>query len=227
MTATLPLIVIRPEPGNAATLAAARQCGLTAHGFPLFDIAPIAWTPPAGEFTALLAGSANVFRHGGSHLAHFLHLPVVAVGATTAKAARQAGFTVAQIGEGGLQPLARTLLPGVYLRLAGQERAELTPPDTVRITTQVVYAARPLPIPEPLAALLRKPAVVLLHSGEAARHFRSQCERIEVSTESIYLACLAPRIAELAGQGWAGVTVSASRTDTDLLELAATMCDRV
>lgn len=225
--AALALIVIRPEPGNAATLAAARQRGLTAHGYPLFDIAPVAWEPSTQAFAALLAGSANVFRHGGPHLAQFRHVPVIAVGATTAEAARQAGFTVAHIGEGGLQPIARTLAPGAYLRLAGEDHVILTPPEAVRITTQVVYAAHPRPVPQALAALLDNSAVVLLHSGEAARHFRAQCERIEVSMESIYLACLAPRIAELAGQGWASVSVSASRTDTDLLELAATMCDRV
>ncbi len=227
MSATLPLIVIRPEPGNAATLAAARQRGLDAHGFPLFDIAPVAWQPPTQPWAAILAGSANVFRHGGPQLALFVQIPVIAVGEATAEAARLAGFTVAQVGEGGLQPVTQTLAPGEYLRLAGRDRIKLTPPEGVRITTQVVYAAHPRPVPQDLGAMLNKSCVVLLHSGEAARHFRSACEFVEVSKESIYLACLAPRIAELAGQGWAGIAVAALRTDTDLLELAATMCDRV
>lgn len=227
MSATLPLIIIRPEPGNAATLAAARERGLTAQGYPLFDIAPVAWQTPAKPFAAILAGSANVFRHGGAQLHELLQLPVVAVGATTAEAARNAGFTVTQVGEGGLQPLVETLPVGEYLRLAGQDRVRLSPPEGVRICTRVVYAARQRHVPHELAARLEKGAVVLLHSGEAARHFRAQCERIEVSMENIYLACLAPRIADHAGAGWAAVCVSASRTDTDLLELAATMCDRV
>ena len=227
MSATLPLIVIRPEPGNTATLEAARQRGLDASGYPLFEIAAVAWKAPTTPFAAILAGSANVFRHGGSHLAELMHVPVIAVGATTAEAARHAGFAVAQIGEGGLQPLVETLAPGKYLRLAGQDHVNLAPPAGVQISTQIVYAAQARPIPPALAKLLRKPALVLLHSGEAARHFRAQCERIEVSKENIYLACLAPRIAEHAGASWADVFVSASRTDTDLLELAATMCDRV
>ncbi|MBB3861731.1 uroporphyrinogen-III synthase [Novosphingobium hassiacum] len=227
MTAPLPLVVIRPEPGNAATLAAARNRGLSAHRYPMFDVVPIAWKAPSGCFAAILAGSANVFRHGGPQLDELRPIPVIAVGATTAEAARNAGFTVKQTGEGGLQPLVATLAPGEYLRLAGQDHVHLSPPAGVRISTQIVYAALARPVAPALATLLTEPAVVLLHSGEAARHFRAECERIEVSKENIYLACLAPRIAEHAGAGWAGVCVSASRTDTDLLELAATMCDRV
>lgn len=227
MTAFLPLIVIRPGPGNAVTLDAARQRGLDAHGYPLFDVTAVAWQAPTTPFAAILAGSANVFRHGGAQLAELRHLPVIAVGEATAKAARDAGFAVSHTGEGGLQPVVETLGPGEYLRLAGQDRVELSPPADVQIATQVVYAARRLPIPQTLARLFKRRAVVLLHSGEAARHFRSECERVEVSTENIYLACLAPRIAEHAGAGWAGVCVSASRTDTDLLELAATLCQTV
>ncbi len=227
MTAPLPLIVIRPQPGNAATLKAARHRGLDARGYPLFDITPVSWEAPTAHFPAILAGSANVFRHGGVQLDELRRLPVIAVGATTAEAARDAGFAVTRVGEGGLQPLVETLPPGAYLRLAGRDHVNLTPPAGVRIATHVVYSARAHPFPPALSTLLTQPAVVLLHSGEAARHFRAECERIEVSMGNIYLACLAPRIAEHAGAGWAGVCVSASRTDTDLLALAATMCDRV
>ncbi len=223
----LPLIILRPEPGNAATLAAAQERGLDAHGFPLFKIAPVPWQAPQGPFDAILAGSANVFRHGGPQLAAFTDVPVMAVGKTTAAAARAARFTVSRTGEGGLQPLVETLPPGQYLRLAGQDRVTLTPPKSVRITTEVVYSAHAQGISPPVAALLNAGCVAALHSGEAARHFASECQRLGIARNRIYLACLAPRIADLAGHGWGAIDSAAKRTDTDLLALAARMCQRV
>lgn len=224
---TLPLFILRPHPGNAATLTAAQQLGLDAHSIPLFEVAPVAWQAPRGPFDAILAGSANIFRHGGPQLAAFTAVPVMAVGATTANAARAAGFAVSHIGEGGLQPMVETLAPGHYLRLAGEDRVTLTPPQAVRITTEVVYAARPQPVSPPFQALLDKGGVVLLHSGQAARHFASECEHLGIARNRLHLACLAPRIASLAGQGWGTIATASTRTDADLLALAARMCQIV
>ncbi|MBA4353990.1 MAG: uroporphyrinogen-III synthase [Novosphingobium sp.] len=223
----LPLIVIRPEPGGTATLAAALQRGLDAHAFPLFDVEPRSWQIPQGGFDAILAGSANVFRHGGPQLASLTAIPVMAVGATTADAARTAGFKVMHTGEGGLQPLVEALPAGNYLRLAGQDRVTLTAPAQVRIITEVVYAARARPIPAALVALLGHGGVIALHSGEAARHFAAECERLGIPRNRLYLACLAPRITDLAGPGWGAIETARTRTDTDLLELAARMCQTV
>lgn len=123
-----PLVVIRPEPGCAGTVAAARATGIAAQGFPLFAVAPVAWqAPDAAACRGLLAGSANVFRHGGPGLAGLRGLPVHAVGGATAEAARVAGFSVAGTGEGGMQPIAARLAPGRYLRLAGERHVPLAP----------------------------------------------------------------------------------------------------
>lgn len=225
--APLPLVVIRPEPGNAATCAAARALGLDPAGFPLFDVAPLPWEVPEGAFDAILAGSANVFRHGGDQLEAVRAVPVIAVGATTAQAARDAGFAVSRIGEGGLQPVVADLPPGTYLRIAGEDRVELTPPEGVRIATAVAYSARRSPVPGALAHILREGAVVLLHSGEAARHFANECQRLEIPRESLHLACLAPRIATMAGAGWASIATAPDRTDAMLLETARRMCQTV
>lgn len=223
----LPLVVIRPEPGNHATCATARERGVEALGFPLFTIEPLVWHAPDGDFDAILAGSANVFRHGGPALDRLKDVPVIAVGETTAASARAAGFTVSRIGEGGLQPVVATLPPGRYIRIAGEDRVELAPPAGVRIETAVAYAARRSPLPRDLAHILEEGAVVLLHSGEAARHFTSECERLGIAKQSIYLACLAPRIAAMAGNGWGGIATAQARTDAMLLELAIGMCQIV
>lgn len=224
---SLPLVVIRPEPGNHTTCTAARKRGVEALAFPLFTIEPLVWHPPHGSFDAILAGSANVFRHGGAALNALKAVPVIAVGETTAASARAAGFTIRQIGEGGLQPVVATLPPGRYIRIAGEDRVELAPPAGVRIETVVAYAARRSPFPRALAHVLGTGAVVLLHSGEAARHFVTECERLGISKQSLYLACLAPRIAMMAGEGWAGVATASARSDAMLLELAIGMCQTV
>lgn len=224
MTA-LPVIVIRPEPGLAATLAAAHSAGLDAHGFPLFEAEPAAWQAPApSSYAGLLAGSGMVFRHGGAGLDGLAALPVHAVGEATAIAARTAGFSVAETGSGGLQVLVSTLASGRYLRLAGEAHVALDPPAGVQIDTLVTYRVASRPFPPALVSLLGAPAVVLLHSGEAARHFAAQCEAHVIARRHLSLACLAPRIAEAAGSGWARVEYAADPSDSALLELAVQMC---
>jgi uroporphyrinogen-III synthase len=224
----LPLIVVRPEPGCAATMVAARALNLDAHGFPLFDVAGHDWhVPDPALYDGLLAGSANVFRHGGPGLAALTGLPVHAVGDATAQAAREAGFNVAEVGSGGLQPLVSHLLPSRMLRLCGHERVTLTCPDGITVDDRVVYAARAKPLPDTLVALLQGPAVVALHSGEAARHFKSESDRLNLPRHAINLACLAPRIAESAGSGWHHIEIAVETTDAALLELACQMCQTV
>ncbi|MBX9885275.1 MAG: uroporphyrinogen-III synthase [Novosphingobium sp.] len=223
-----PVVVIRPEPGNAATVAAARALGLDARGFALFDMAPAPWAvPDPVPYRALLAGSANVFRLGGQGLAQLTGLPVHAVGAVTAQAARAAGFAVAAIGEGGLQPMACALPPGRYLRLAGEKRVPLALPPGVEVDDVMVYAAAGLPMPPALVEVLAGPAVVLLHSGEAAAHFAAESARVGVLRARIALACLAPRIGLMAGEGWHLVEIAETRSDHAVLALAVQMCEKV
>jgi uroporphyrinogen-III synthase len=222
------VVVIRPEPGNAATVAAAQALGLTALAFPLFEMAPAVWEVPDPEpYQALLAGSANVFRLGGAGLSHLTMLPVHAVGAVTAAAACTAGFAVDRIGEGGLQPLVATLPPGRYLRLAGEKHVPLAMPEDVEVEDIVVYAARGIAMPPALVAALAEPAVVLLHSGEAAQHFAAESDRLGVHRQHLALACLAPRIGALAGQGWQHIEIAETRSDQAVLALAAQMCETV
>lgn len=223
-----PVIVVRPEPGNSATLAAARGLGLEAWGFPLFSVRPVTWScPDPAGFGGLLAGSANVFRHGGASLSALVGLPVHCVGESTAEAARSAGFSVATTGEGGLQRVLDGLPDQRLLRLAGEDHIALHPPPGTAIDTRVVYASRPVPMSAPLADLLGEPSIVLLHSGEAAGHFAAECERLGLRRELIALACLAPRIAAMAGDGWSEVAAAAGRSDSALLALAVRMCQNI
>ncbi|MFM2300854.1 MAG: hypothetical protein RLZZ84_590 [Pseudomonadota bacterium] len=227
----VPLIVIRPEPGNGATVAAARAAGITAHGFPLFRITPRQWeaTPaesPAERYDAVLIGSANAVRHGGPNLAALRALPVYAVGDATAAAARAAGFTIVHAGSGGLQAVLGQLAPAHkrLLRLAGEERIALSLPPGVRMDERIVYASEPQPFPPELTELLRFPAIVAAHSAEAARHLAAQCVRHGIRRAPLRIAALGPRIAQAAGEGWGEVATASAANDHALLALARQMC---
>lgn len=227
-----PVLVLRPEPGNASTVAALHEAGIEACAAPLFAYAPRVWSLPDrdedGEWRGLLAGSAAIFRHGGPLLSTLTHVPVHAVGASTAAAARKAGFTVAQTGSGGLQRLVADLAPGRYLRPCGEAHVALSPPPGVTVLDRIVYAAEPRPLSERAEATLRTRATLaLLHSGEAARHFRAECLARSIPLSRVALACLAPRIAASAGEGWETIETAQSPHEEALLSLARQMCQTV
>lgn len=223
----VPLVIIRPEPGNAASTAAARMLHMDARGFPLFEVVPKSWEAVLpGRYDALLVGSANVFRHGGRGLAALHGLPVYAVGEATAAAARAAGFVLATTGAGAMQALLGELDKGHQrlLRLTGQERVGLALPKSATMDERVVYASQPRALPAELAALLREPAIVALHSAEAAHHLTAECVRCGIRRAPIRLAALSPRIGAAAGEGWGEVAAGARPDDKALLALARQMC---
>jgi uroporphyrinogen-III synthase len=220
------ILAIRPEPGGSATVAAGAALGLAIEVCPLFEIQPVAWDQPPGEFDGLLLGSANALRHGGPLVDKLVNKPVYAVGETTAAEARARGFQVARIGDRGLQQLADSLSRRDLrlLRLAGRERVPLTPPAGITVETVTAYRSVALPLPTSVAERLRKGALVLLHSAAAARHFAAECDRLAVHRSDIRLAALSSRIAEAAGGGWAALCSAAEPDEAALLALARDMC---
>lgn len=211
-----PLAVLRPEPGNARTAVAIVAMGRRALRVPLFAVRPIAWTPPdRGDFDALLLTSANAVRHGGAGLAHLRGLPVLAVGAATAAAARAAGFVVAATGDAGVDALLADRAPARLLHLAGRERM---PRDDV--TAIAVYAADPLPIAA-AALVALEGSVALLHSARAARALAA----LPLDRDRIRIAALSEAVAAAAGLGWDRCVAAASPDDGTLLALAATLAD--
>ena len=223
----VPLVIIRPEPGNLVTTAAARALRLDAHGFPLFEVVTISWEAVLPDrYDALLIGSANVFRHGGPGLAALRSLPVYAVSETTAAAALTAGFTRVKSGAGAMQALLGELDSDHrrLLRLTGQDRVSLTRPTGVSLDERVVYASQPRALPADLVTLLRTPAVIVLHSAEAAQHLTAECVRCGIRRAPLRLAALSARIGAAAGDGWGEVAAAAMPDDKALLALARQMC---
>lgn len=223
----IPVIVIRPEPGCDLTIDAARKLGLDAFGFPLFEVKPVAWEPPEPDSVdALLIGSANALRHAGGALSAFRGKPAYAVGETSAHAARASELDVVATGESGLQAVL-DLVQNRHrklLRLTGESRVDITPPDGVTVTERIVYRSEPRPMPAGLIETLKQPVLALLHSAEAARHFSEQCDVHGIDRKIIRIAAMAPRVTEAAGSGWAHIATATQPSDEALLALAREMC---
>ncbi|HEX5258022.1 MAG TPA: uroporphyrinogen-III synthase [Sphingomicrobium sp.] len=214
------LLVLRPEPGASATAQRARALGLTAVAAPLFEIEPLEWdVPEVGGFDGLLLTSANAVRHSGERLRDLRGLPVYAVGEATAEAAREAGFSVAATGDGGVDRLLGSIDQDLkLLHLCGEDRRD--PVETrQRITNVPVYRARPLDSPDLSAA---EGAVALIHSPRAGRRF---AELIR-NRNSIVIAAISPAAAESVGSGWAAAESAPEPDDDALLALAVRLCDK-
>ena len=224
----MPVFVLRPEPGQTATLVEAFRRGIAAVGMPLCRIEPVGWAAPRSQFDGLLIGSANAVRHAGTELQKVAHLPVLAVGEATAKAARDAGLRVEKTGRDGLQSVLDNLSGGPrhLLRLAGETRLECHPPDTVAMQTVTTYRAQYLDLTQRQADLLRSGCAVLLHSGEMAAHLAAQCDAHDIDRSQIACAAMTDRIAQRAGPGWREIVCAERPTDRALLAAAQGLCEK-
>lgn len=213
-----PVLVLRPQPGAAATAARAAALGLEAVVTPLFRIETRAWDLPTAAFDALLVTSANAARAIDGRIDR--STPVYAVGSATATALKEAGFARLVTGEAGVTDVIRMAeRNGVtsLLHLAGEDRTAFDP-GALRIETRTVYAAEPIE-PEPaFAAALARDAVALLHSARAARRFR------DLAGPEHRIAAISAAVLAAAGSGWKAA-VAADRPDDDaLLAAAAPLC---
>ena len=202
--------MLRPEPGNAATAARIAALGLTALRLPLFAVRALPWSvPDIGRYDALLLTSANAVRFGGNGLDALKPLPVHAVGATTASAASDAGFVIAQTGSGSAADLR---LPYRTLHLAGREHRSLPDVDVVP-----VYASDALS-PD-LRSLIG--AVAMVHSPRAAARLAAMVG----DRGTTRIAAISGAAAEAAGAGWAAISVADVPTDDALIAVARRLAD--
>ena len=216
------LFIFRPEPAAVQTVRTAQGLGLDAVSIPLFELQEIGWTvPDTADFDAILLTSANTVRMAGEGLAALRTLPVHAVGEGTAVAARVAGLRVATVGNGGVDDLlAEVPSDARLLHLCGEDRRE--PQTSGRsITSVAVYRANERADVPGLEALDGQTAVV--HSPRAARRL---AELVSVSARStIRLAAISRAAAEAAGDGWQELRTAPAPRDTELLALAARLCE--
>jgi uroporphyrinogen-III synthase len=187
---------------------------------PLFTVEPVAWEPPEPTgYDAVLLTSANAVRHGGEGLQRLRGLPVHAVGAATAEAAREAGFDVASTGKDDVDRLLGSLEADLkLLHLCGEDRREPSRPRQ-EITALPVYRAAPLDATtiDDLAG-----QIAAVHSPRAATRLAELVEE----RAAIALAAISDAAASAAGNGWQHVAIAAEPTDAALLATAAELCEK-
>lgn len=226
MTRGLPLIVTRPEPGNAATVARAAALGLDARAMPLFAARALPWTPPAaGDFDVLLLTSAQAVRLAGPQIAGLAALPVYAVGDATAATAAAAGLEVARTGDADAQRLLDAMASEKIDRilwLCGRDRSAFDPRG-MTLQPLPCYTVDPVDPPPEWSGLIAAPAVILAHSARAARRIAALAG---ASRAQLALVAISPAVAVAAGSGWAERTASEPPTDAGMLALAAALCHK-
>ena len=223
------LLVLRPEPGASATARAAEALGWGVTSAPLFTISACDWPPvdPA-SIDAILMTSANAARLGSGGLSALLSLPLYAVGAATAEAARAVGFSDVRVGDGDaatIVALAAEDGVGALLHLAGRDHRDVRQPG-VTIERRIVYRADPVErLPDPALAALEQGALALIHSPRAGRLFGELLDKAKLARSEIRLAAISPAALDGSGAGWRDVIVAEAPRDSALLAAAARLCE--
>ena len=230
------LLVTRPEPEGARTAQALRTRGHEVWLAPLSRIELLAPDLGHGPWAAVLISSANAAAAVEIHprRQHLTALPLLAVGARSAGAARRAGFADVTAAEGNVRnliELAATRYRGTVrplLYLAGADRAADLIADlaaaAIPVEMGVVYqllATKDLP-PD-VAGALRAGALdgVLHFSRRSAEIYLQAAADTGLGAEGLKPMhfCLSARIAEpLLSAGAASVRISERPTQASLLQ---------
>jgi uroporphyrinogen-III synthase len=222
--------VTRAQPGADETAARVRAMGLEAVVEPLLEVRPVGEGPlDLVGVGAVAFTSANAVRAFAVRSAR-RDLPIFAVGAATAEAARDAGFATIQSAAGDVAALGRLILSraesldGSILHAAAAEPAG----DLVGVLLAGGASARSLPLYE---TTVRAPAprtrdvvaggaIVLAHSPRAARALGAWVEDRDVSR--LTALCLSPAVAApLTGAPLAEVRAADAPTEAALMTLLA------
>jgi uroporphyrinogen-III synthase len=208
------VLIVRPAPGNKATAEAVAGIGLEPVVVPLFEVVPVAWAvPDPARFDAVVMTSANAARFGGTELARFTHLPLFAVGETTAEAARRVGFIDVRTGAGDAADLGPQL-SGWVLHLTGSDHRPI--PTGANVTVAPVYDSRPLAPSEPLAA-----DIALIHSPRAG----TRLAELLPDRAATKIVAISPAAARACGTGWAAVHIADTPREHAMLACLARLCE--
>ncbi len=230
------LLVTRPEPDGERSAAALRERGHDVMLAPLLRIEPIPDADlGAGPWAAILITSANGARAAAAHprRQELLALPVMAVGRSSAEAARAAGFTDVASAEGDGRDLVRRVAarfvgrPAPLLYLAGQDRARDLVGELgafgIAVRIAVVYrAVKAASLPaDARAALLAGTIDAVVHFSRRSVEAYLDCGR-DLLAEALAPAhyCLSARAAEpLRAAGAAEIRIAARPDEAALLDL--------
>lgn len=216
---SLPVYVLRPQPGAAATAARLAAAGLVPRVRPLFAPQPRPWLVTDGDgCDLLLLTSANAVRLAGPGLAGLAHLPAWCVGRATAAAAQSAGLTVARTGSGDAAGLIAQAAAGQrILWLAGQRHSPLRPPPGATLIIAITYAMQPT---AEMLAGIDGPALIMVHSAAAA----SRAAALLPRRRGLHLLAISAAAARAAGDGWAAVHSAPTPDDAAMVASAMQLC---
>jgi uroporphyrinogen-III synthase len=213
-----PIWVVRPEPGNGATLRRLAALGLAGRAMPLFEGEAVPWAAaPASQFDALMLTSANAVRHAGPGIGDYAGLPLWAVGSSTAAAAQDAGLAVARSGAAGVAALLDGA-QGRILWLCGEERTEPPMHPDLTVTPVAVYRMVERPV---TPGALDPGSIILLHSARAARCVAAL---IGSNRPAFTIIAMSADVAAAAGEGWKAIIVASAPTDAEMVAVAARLC---
>jgi uroporphyrinogen-III synthase len=223
------LLVTRPEPDGERTAAQLRALGHDVLVTPLLRVEPVANADlGVGPWAAILITSANAARAIAAHprRGELLSLPLLAVGESSAAAAREAGISdvASAAGDGGdLARLAAARFATAakpLLYLAGEERArdlagELAA-SGLKTTTAVVYrTVKAAVFPSQAEAALEAGAIdgVLHFSRRSAESYLDCARQARGPALAPMHYCLSARVAEPLREAGAGRVRIAARPD--------------
>lgn len=230
------ILLTRPEPEALRTAETLRAAGHTVTVAPLMRTEAVA-ADIAGRFAAVLMTSANAARMVAAHprAAELTGLPVFAVGARSAQAARAAGFRDVISADGALPDLVRLVAARFagsgerLLYLGGEDRAGDLAGDLgahgIAVETAVIYravAAETLPPQAALAIAAGEIDAALHYSRRSAAILLLLAERAGVLNGVLNLAhyCLSAEVARPLREAGAGlIRTAATPAEDALLEL--------
>lgn len=236
------LVVTRPLPDGERSAAALRARGHDVLLAPLLRVEPVVADPAldfAGPWAGVIVTSANALRAIEGKSGPLARLPLYAVGARTAEAAREAGFTTVHAADGDAHDLVRLIAAqtganagaasGPLLYLAAEQRAadleaELQPRG-VPVTTRVVYRTLTLPLPQPLADALAAGRIdaVLHYSKRSAEAFLAGASVTGLHAQALgpRQICLSAQVAApLAAAGAKNIAIAETPAETAMISLA-------
>ncbi len=229
------VLVTRPEPAAERTAAALIARGHDVWKLPLMQIAPVA-ADLSGGWGGVIITSANAPAAIADNAARgaLTRLPLYAVGASSAQAARQAGFTDVTSAGGDVRDLVQVLRErkadarSPLLYLAGEDRstdltAELAA-HGIAAEMRVVYRAATLPFPDALVAALEAGDVqaVLHFSRRSAENYLAGAVEADIAEQALKVRhyCLSAQVAEpLQAAGAKRVAVAPRPQEAALIEL--------
>ena len=227
------VLITRPEPGASETAGRVTAMGLTPIVAPFLEIRPIsARLPPLRQIAAVIMASGNAVDPLPEH---YRGLPILTVGAATARRAKLAGFANVASADGNASALASLVRAridrgdGTLLLVTGRGQSLVLAADLrqsgYRVARRVVYTAEPvksLPPAAMTALTTGRARSVLFFSTETARCFirlvdaagligaLRNCEAITIGAQ-VGMA--------LKGEYWARVSVAGKPTQDEMLAL--------